>query len=81
MKKKIYVTPVMMEVKVNTESHLLDASQVGFGSEYSGGAHSFREAVPSGATKTNSSFGFSLCSGRNACFMQVAFGRKSNSSS
>ena len=44
MKKKIYMTPDMVSVKVNTESHLLDASQVGFSSsEYSGGAHRSRE--------------------------------------
>lgn len=43
MKKKIYIAPDMMEVKINTESHLLDASQVEFGSEYSsGGSHRSR---------------------------------------
>lgn len=41
--KKTYIAPDMMEVKVNTESHLLDASQVEFGSNYSGGTHRSRE--------------------------------------
>lgn len=46
MKKKTYMAPDMMEVKVNTESHLLDASSIGFSeSEYSsGGVHRSREA-------------------------------------
>lgn len=45
MKKKIYMAPDMVSVKVNTESHLLDASQVEFSSsEYSGGTHRSRES-------------------------------------
>ena len=44
MKKKIYMAPDMVSVKVNTESHLLDASQVEFSSEYSGGSHRSRES-------------------------------------
>ena len=46
MKKKIYVAPRMVAVIINTESHLLDASQqstVSFStSEYSGGGHRSR---------------------------------------
>ncbi len=44
MIKKTYIAPDMMEVKVNTESHLLDASQVEFSTnEYGGGSHRSRE--------------------------------------
>ena len=44
MKKKTYIAPDMMEVKVNTENHLLDASQIEFSTtEYGGGSHRSRE--------------------------------------
>ena len=47
MKKKKYMAPEMVSVKVNTESHLLDASQVGFGSTYRGAEHRSRESSDS----------------------------------